>query len=195
MVAASVEGQALDIKRSSARVTAGDLIVLVAAVVLVLAGWGLMVLHDNRTTEIAAGDLTVEIPTGWIRLPTEEPEVLRAVSNRNARERLLLTSQESPQQDLNLAIGSGAGNPAAGEQAYTQLANRESEVDGTPAIRTDYAYVETTIGGATVPTVIRGRQVAWIKDGRISVFAIEAPENDWSEAVAPFDRLVDKIQT
>jgi hypothetical protein len=195
MVAASVEGQALDIKRTSPRVTAGDLVVLIGAVVLVLAGWGLKTLHDNRTNEVDVGGITVAVPQGWFRLPTVEPELLRAISNTNGRERLILTSQETTQEDLLLLVGSGAGNPAASEVAYTQLTNENSEVDGNPAIQTDYAYVETTVGGATVPTVIRGRQEAWIKDGRIFVLALEAPEDDWDEANDKYDRLIDEVGT
>jgi hypothetical protein len=192
---ASVEGQALEIKRSSPRITLGDLIVVLGAIALVLGGWGLKTLHDDRTTEIVAGDISVAIPNGWIRLPTQEPEVLRAISNRNGRERLIVTVQETTQQDLLLALGSGALNPAASQVGYTQLENESGDVDGHPSIQTDYAYVETTVGGATVPTVIRGRQQAWLADGRVFVFALEAPENDWSDAVDGFDRLVDKIET
>lgn len=188
-------GQALETKRVSPRISAGDIVVYVGAVLLVLLGWGLKTLHDDRTTEIEVGGVTVAYPDGWIRLPTTEPLLLRAVSNENGRERLLLSAQETTQTDIRLALASGAANPSSGETAYTQLGNRSGEVDGNPAVETDYAYVATTVGGATAPTVIQGRQAAWIKDGRLLVLAFEAPEQNWDEDDDDFDRLVDEVST
>jgi hypothetical protein len=62
------------------------------------------------------------------------------------------------------------------------------------AIQTDYAYVKNKIGTATVPKVVRGRQVAWVKDGQLYVLALEGAEDDWDGTKATFDRLVDKVE-
>ena len=60
---------------------------------------------------------------------------------------------------------------------------------------TDYAYVQSAVGGGTVPSVIRGRQYAWIKDGQLYTFALEGPEEDWDNVRTEANRLIDKVDT
>ncbi len=67
------EGQALDMKRVSPRLTWGDATVLVGAVVLVLLGWALKTRHDTRMVEAEVAGVTVPYPRGWFTVPAEEP--------------------------------------------------------------------------------------------------------------------------
>jgi hypothetical protein len=70
-VAGGTEGQALDIKEFSPRVSHGDVIVFALAILLVLAGGLLKQVHDNRTVSAEAGGITVTYPRGWFRFPPE----------------------------------------------------------------------------------------------------------------------------
>jgi hypothetical protein len=54
--------------------------------------------------------------------------------------------------------------------------------------------VATTVGRASPPIVIRGRQEAWIAGGQLFVLALESPEGNWPQAAATFDRLVAKVE-
>src|ERR671910_10759 len=63
------EGQALDIKEFSPRVSRGDLIVFALAVLLVATGGVLKQIHDNRTVSVEVGGVTVTYPRGWFRYP------------------------------------------------------------------------------------------------------------------------------
>ena len=195
--AGGTEGQALDMKRVSPRLTWGDATVLVGAVVLVLLGWAVKTWHDTRMVETEVAGVTVAYPRGWFAVPAEEPEVLRVIADEDGRTTLRLSARETDATDVVgvLMMSPGAGSAAIGETTYTQLGNAPAEVDGGPALRSDYAYVETRVGGVLAPRVIRARQFAWIGGGRLYVLALEAPSEAWDEAEPILDRIVDRIET
>lgn len=186
-------GQALDIKRVSPRMTSADLVVALGVVLLILLGWGFKTVHDDRLTEVEIGPASASYPHGWIRLPVRAPEVLRAISDDNGQSAVVFITQDTGQKDIRLAIASGAGNPASGETAYTQLGNGEATVSGNAAVRSDYAYVKTVVGGSTTPRVMKGRQIAWIKDGKLYALAVEGPEDDWDDTRDTFNRVEDTV--
>ncbi len=191
------EGQALDMNRVSPRLTWGDATVLVGAVVLVLLGWAVKTRHDTRLVETEVAGVTIAYPRGWFTVPAEEPEILRAISDEDGQTTLRLSARETDATDVFgvLTMSPGAGSMAVGETAYTQLGNAPGEVDGGPAMRSEYAYVETSVGGIREPRVIRARQYAWIANGRLYVLALEAPSAEWDEAESILDRIVDRIDT
>src|ERR687897_1364368 len=133
----ATEGQSLDIKPFSPRVSHGDLIVFALALLLVAGGGVLKQIHDNRTVSAEVGDLHVTYPRGWFRYPVQPPELLRVVSNEDGETTLLLIAEPAGQIDLPGALASGVGNRAAGETAYVQLANEQVDLRGNVAFRTD----------------------------------------------------------
>jgi hypothetical protein len=188
------EGQALDIKEFSPRVSHGDLIVFALALLLVAAGGVLKQIHDNRTVSADAGGVTVSYPRGWFRYPAEVPELLRVVSDEDGETTLLLFADPTGQVGLEKIADSGVGNPAVGETAYVQLANEQIELRGNVAFRTDYAYVSAAAGGASPPEVIRGQQIAWAVNGQVHVLALESPDILWDESKVLFDRIVNQLK-
>ena len=179
----------------STRVTVSDLIVIAGAIAAILVGWAIKGWHDKRLVSATAAGVTVHYPRGWIQLPPIAPQQFVAISNTNGRVSVALTEQDTKQTDITKTLASGIANPASSQTGYTRLSNDETTVDGNKAVRSDYAYVKTTIGGSTVPVVMRGRQVAWIKDGKLFTFALEAPSGDWDGVKGDFNRLADKIGT
>jgi hypothetical protein len=189
------EGQALDIKEFSPRVSHGDLIVFVVALVLVVAGGVLKQIHDNRTVSVEVGGITVTYPRGWFRYSVQAPELLRVVSNEDGATTLVLWAEPAAgQTGLIEAIGSGIVNPAAVKTAYVQLAHEQIDLRAIAAYRTDYAYVDTAVSGAFPPEVIRGRQIAWIMNDQVHVLALESPERSWEESQGLFQPIVDQLQ-
>ena len=188
------EGQALDIKEFSPRVSHGDLIVFALALLLVAAGGVLKQIHDNRTVSANAGGVTVTYPRGWFRYPAEDPELLRVVSDEDGETTLLLFAEPTGQAGLQEIADSGVGNPAFRETAYVQLANEQIELRGHAAFRTDYAYVNAAASGASPPEVIRGRQIAWVMNDQVHVLALESLDILWEESKGLFDPIVDQIQ-
>ena len=99
------EGQALDIKEFSPRVSHGDVIVFALSLLLVAGRWPPEAIHDNRTVSAEAGGITVTYPRGWFRFPVEEPELLRVVSNQDGDTTLLLFAEPAGQAGLLEAVG------------------------------------------------------------------------------------------
>jgi hypothetical protein len=184
-----------DVRVRRPRLTLADGIVLIGAVVAFLIGWAIKDWHDNRLRTVEESGVTISYPKNWIRFPTTEPEVFRAVSNDDARTAVFLASVTTAQMDVLQAVATNNANPARGEPGYVQLGNKTATVDGNTAVSTDYAYVQAAVGSSTVPTVIRGRQFAWIKDGQLFTFAVEGPESDWTATRAEANRLVKKLDT
>ena len=191
---AGTESQALDIKGFNPRLSSSDLVVFAVALVLVVAGAALKEMLDSRTLAAEIDGITVGYPRGWFLYPADDPAQLQAVSNQDGETTLWLYAEPAGGAGLFEAVVSGVGNPAAGETAYTLLANEHVDRDGTPALRTEYAYVETTIGGASPPEVIRGEQIAWISDDQVHVLALEAPDDAWDASRGIFDRIVSQLQ-
>ena len=188
------EGQALDIKEFSPRVSHGDLVVFALALLLVTAGGLLKQIHDNRTVSAEAGGVTVTYPRGWFRYPVAAPELLRVISDEDGDTTLLLFAEPSGQADLGAALDSGLGNPAVTGTAYTLLAHEQVDLDGNTAFRSDYAYVNTEVSGASAPEVIHGRQIAWIMNDQVYVLALETPDRFWEESHWLFEPIVDRLQ-
>ena len=188
------EGQALDIKGFSPRVSRGDLIVFVLALLLVIAGGVLKQIHDNRSVSAEVGGVTVTYPRGWFRYPVAAPELLRVVSNEDGDTTVLLFAEPASEGQLLDAVASGVGNPAFDKMAYTLLANEQVGLRGSAALRTDYTYVNTVVSGTSPPEVIRGRQIAWLMDGRLFVLALESPDAEWVESQELFNPMVEQLQ-
>lgn len=193
-LAGGPESQALDIKEVSPRLSSSDLIVFALALALIVAGAALKGTLDRRTVTAEVDGISVAYPRGWFLYPVEAPARLQAVSNQDGDTTLWLFAEPAGGAGLFESVLSGIGNPAAGETAYTQLANERVDLGETPALQTDYAYVATTIGGASPPRVIRGAQIAWIEDGQIHVLALEAPDDAWDASQVIFERVVAQLR-
>jgi hypothetical protein len=184
---------AREMRLSRPRLTGSDAIVLIGAVVAFLAGWAIKDWHDDRVSSSTIAGVTVAYPRGWVDFGGAPPVVLQAVSDENPLMAVILSVQPTNQTDVLLAIATGAPAIGSDQPNYVQLANETTEVDGIPAVRTDYAYVVAGTGGRSVPVVIRGRQVSWITNGQLYSFAVEGPEAEWSRVRSEANRLVKKI--
>lgn len=191
---ATVTRDVYEVRMRRPRLTTSDLIVLIGAVVLFLVGWAIKDWHDDRLRTTDAGGVKISYPRSWVRFPTKDPEVFRAVSSSDGRSALILTKVTTPQTDVLQAIATNNSNPGRSEAGYAQLGNKTATVDGNAAVVTDYAYVQTSIGGSTVPAVIRGRQFAWIKNGELYTFAMEGAESQWKDVQAQLKRLIGEVK-
>jgi len=191
---AAVSTDLYDVRLRRPKLTLSDFVVLLGAIAAFAIGWAYKDWHDNRlrTTEISG--VTVAYPHSWLNFPSFEPEVFRAVSNDDSRQIIFLTTVTTPQVDILQAITTNTVSPAQSAPGYTQLGNRATTIDGNDAVVTDYSYVDASIGGSTIPSVIVGQQYAWIVNGQLSVFAIEGPEDRWDTLEHDFKRIIDKVK-
>ena len=187
-------GQALETKRVSPRITLADAVVIVGALVAVLLGWFVKQYDDTRMVDANVEGISISYPRGWLALPAQEPALFQAVSDEEVGTTLTLYAEPSVATDIRQApMFAGSINPAEGETAYSQLESGPATVGGSDAIRADYAYVQTTVGRATAPVVIYGRQYNWVANGTLYVLALEAPEDQWNAARNHFARILDSV--
>lgn len=187
-------GQALETKRVSPRISLSDAVVFVGALAAVLLGWFVKQYDDTRMVDADVEGIAISYPRGWLALPAQEPALFQAVSDEEVGTQLTLYAAPSAATDIRQApIFAGSINPAEDETAYSPLANGPATVGGNDAIRTDYAYVQTTVGRATAPVVIHGRQYNWVANGTLYVLALEAPETQWNTARDHFARILDTV--
>jgi hypothetical protein len=191
---AAVPSDLYDVRLRRPKVNVSDLIVLVMALIAFGIGWAYKDWHDNRLRTAEVNGVTVAYPRSWLNFPALEPEVFRAVSNDDSREVIFLTTVASPLTDVLQAVTTSSANPAQTFPGYSQLGNRVGTIDGHDAVISDYAYVDASIGGSTIPSVILGQQYAWISNGQLYIFAIEGPEDRWETLENDFERVIDKVE-
>lgn len=191
---AAVPSDLYDVRLRRPRITLSDLIVLLVALVAFGAGWAYKDWHDNRLRTTDVNGVTVAYPRGWLSFPSFDPEVFRVVSNEDSREVIFLTTITTAQTDVLQAVTTSDANPAQSQPGYVQLGNRMATIDGRDAVVSDYAYVDTLIGGSTIPSVIVGQQYAWLANGQLFTFAIEGPEDRWGILEADFERIIDEVK-
>lgn len=187
-------GQALETKRVSPRITLADAVVIVGALAAVVLGWFVKQYDDTRIVDADVAGISISYPRGWLALPAQAPALFQAVSDEEVGTNLTLYAEQSAAADIRQApMFAGSINPAEGETAYSQLESGPATVAGNDAIRSDYAYVQTTVGRATAPVVVYGRQYNWVANGTLYVLALEAPEDQWTTARAHFARILDTV--
>ncbi len=190
---ATLSVPARDMRLSRPRITLSDAIVLAGAIIAFLIGWAIKDWHDDRITTASIADVTVAYPRGWVDFGGTPPVALQAISDENPLMAVIMSVQPTTQTDILLAIATGAPAIGSDQENYVQLSNETIEIDGVPAVRTDYAYVIAGAGGRSVPVVIRGRQVSWIASGQLYSYAVEGPESEWNRVRGEANRLIDKI--
>lgn len=172
-----------------ARLSLTDLIVSVGGVLLLVAGWALVRLHDDRVEPAAVGGVEIARPAGWLPLPGLPPALATWTDDAGLGATLTLYGSETDAATAAEALALGGPNPAIGQPAYTPLRSEPAARGGQPAVRSDYAYARVEVASSTPPTVVMGRQLAWVADGRLYALALEAPEADWGRVAPLFDRV------
>ncbi len=173
-----------------ARLSLTDLIVSVGGVLLLLAGWALVRVHDARVEPVEVAGVAIARPAGWLPLPALPPALATWTDDNGSGGTFTLYAEETTAASAGEALALGGPNPASSQPAYTPLRSELADPgDPSSPIRSDYAYARAAVANSTPPTVIRGRQLAWVADGRLHVLALEAPEADWARVAPLFDRL------
>lgn len=162
-----------------------DLIVIIGGIALLVGGWALQRVHNERITMIPTAAIEVAVPERWLPLPALPPAVAEWTDNDGAG--ATLTLYAAPVEDT--AIVAASLNPAVERSAYTELGSERVEVNGVAAIRADYAYARQQVAAATAPEIVRGREISWTAGDTQYVLALEAPESEWGRISAMFSRL------
>lgn len=162
-----------------------DLIVIIGGVALLVGGWALQRVHNERIGLMPTASIEVAVPERWFPLPALPPAVAQWTDNDGAGATLTLFS--APVEDN--PIFADSPNPASEHSAFTALGSEPVEVNGVAAIRADYAYARQQIAAATAPEIVRGRDVSWSVGDQQYVLALEAPESEWGRISPMFARL------
>jgi hypothetical protein len=164
-----------------------DLIVIIGGILLLIGGWGLQRMHDTRLATVAIDGVQVAYPERWLPLPALEPALAQWTDSQGTGATLTLYATDAPAPLAGYWLASP--NPATGQPAYTPLESNLVTVNGADAMRTDYAYARQQIAQSSPPEIIRGREIAWLVEGRQHLLALEAPDQHWDRVAPLFDSL------
>ncbi len=80
---------------------------------------------------------------------------------------------------------------------YHFLDEKERTVDGAKAMEFDYAYVTQPIDAqrrASLPVVVQAREVIIVTQDRTYYLTLAAPHNEYQDASARFDRILQSVK-
>lgn len=178
----------------------------VALVVLVALALGGLLRYQTDSAATAFreqdGPLRLAYPRAWggvesppgMLLRVEDPRTMSAFKTSIAVERRELDPASLP------TVQTLVDRRVAGYEALTAfrlLAHGETTVAGARAARLDYAYVAQPIeipGSVAPPVVVRAREYIVVAQDRTYYFTLAAPEDEYADALARFDRMIKGVQ-
>lgn len=167
--------------------TITDIIVIIAGIALLFAGWGLQRLHDARLQTAEVSGMTIAYPEGWLPLPVMPPAVAQWTDNQGFGATLTLFASPAPSGDTPFVLSTS--NPAVGQPAYTPIRSVPITIGNVAAVQSDYAYARQQVATSSPPEIVLGRDITWTAGGQHYELVLEAPERDWDRVEPLFDSL------
>ncbi|MEI8165718.1 MAG: hypothetical protein WCG26_05045 [Chloroflexales bacterium] len=181
-----------------------DLGVAVIVLLCLLGGWLLMQVTITRTrsfqTDLAP--ITFTYPSGWIAtalpenvlLQVADPGTTSAFKTTLTVESRLLdpTSLPTLQTLLDQRVAERQTLPS-----YHFLADAETEVAGTRAMRSEFAYVAQPIDAprrAALPVVVHAAEYIIVAKDELYYVTLAAPEGEFPAARAQLDRVIASLK-
>lgn len=181
-----------------------DLGVALIVLVALAAGWLLLTQTDNRTRAFAANDspFRMNYPAAWISTQSLQQMLLKAENPATASTFKTTLTVDSRELDTQNPPTLQTLRDRRIEQqtkltGYHFLSDQEATVGGAKAIELQYAYVVQPIDmprRATLPVVVHAREYIVATANETFYITLAAPENEFNEASAQFDRMLQTVQ-
>jgi len=148
-----------------------DLLALLVVAVLLAAGWGIKTRYLDRGLAYRGSAMTLRYPSGWLQLPTPAVVLMDALASDTFRSRVIIDEAGGVPLERQTVEG-GLRRLVASEGALLDVLDaRRETLDGTPAMRLEYAYARAPQGG--VPTALRCTLLAFALDGKLHTVRVE----------------------
>jgi hypothetical protein len=172
-----------------------ELSVVLLTVVALAAGWLLKSSVENRSEAFTSGNITAQIPVGWLSKQPGGNEVLHVtdLTTSGFGTTYLIQVQAVP-ADAQLGqivslVTLERGNMLTG---YRVLNEQEVVVQGRDAIEIDYVYVESAanLNHAVIPVVVRGLDYVFVNNGQSVIVSYRADQSDYEADLGRFRRFL-----
>ena len=178
----------------------------VALVVLLALGLGLLLRYqvEGATREFRDPDspFRISYPASWVGAEAPEAGLLRVEDPRTDSAFKTTLTVESRLLDpaapptLQTLVDQRVAEQGA-LTAYRLLSNADATVDGARGARIEYGYVVQPIDAprrASLPVVVQAREYVVVAQDRVYYIAVAAPQHEYEEAQARFERIVERVQ-
>ena len=177
----------------------------VGLVVLLALGLGLLLCYqvEGASREFRDQDspFRISYPASWVGAEAPEDGLLRVEDPRTDSAFKTTLTVESRLLDpaapptLQTLVDQRVAEQGA-LTAYRLLSNADATVDGARGARIDYGYVVQPIDAprrASLPVVVQAREYVVVVQDRVYYIAVAAPQHEYEEAQARFERIVERV--
>ena len=177
---------------------AGLSVILLTLIALV-AGWWLKSSVENRSLDFKSGNITAQIPAGWLALHQDKNDVLHITDRTTSGfgttyliQTEAVPADTQPGQIVGL-LTLERGNSLAN---YRVLDQQEVLVQGRKAIEIDYVYVESAanMNQAVMPAVVRGQDYVFINSGQAVIVSYRADQSVFDTDLGRFYRFLVSVK-
>lgn len=170
--------------------------------VALTAGWALKAHAENRVVRYQAQGVAVSYPAGWLPSQAEDGS-LRFRDTRAGGAPATITLRPAAAADPE-----GAARAVAAEAESLTLANTQewtayrvlsSEANapfrGQPARRLSYVFVHENPSAFQqhLPTVMLGENLVTYQQGRVYIFSLQAPQDEFARAQRRFQAFLGSV--
>jgi hypothetical protein len=169
-------------------------VVLLTLVALVL-GWVLKSGVENRSEPFSSGNISAQVPAGWLNAKPGGNEVLHVTDRTTSGfgttylvQQEAVPAESTPAQVVGLLTLERGNNLTA----YRVLNQQEVLVQGKTAVEIEYVYVESdaNLSHSTFPVVVHGLDYVFVKGNQAVIVTYRADHEAFERDLAHFNRFL-----
>jgi hypothetical protein len=176
-----------------------NLSVVLLTLVALAAGWWLKTNVENRSRPFESGNITAQVPAGWLMLQPEKNEVLHITDRTSSGFSTTYLIQVDPiptdaqAGEVASLVTLDRGNTLTG---YRVLNQQEVLVQGHKAIQIEYVYVESAanLNHAVLPAVVRGLDYIFVNSGQAEIIGYRADQSVYATDLGRFHRFLASVK-
>jgi hypothetical protein len=176
-----------------------ELSVILLTLVALVAGWLLKSSIENRSLAFSSGNVTAQVPAGWLTMNPGGNEILHVTERAPGgfgTTYLIVTepipADATPGQVVSLLTLERGSSLTS----YRVLDQKEVLVQGRQAIEIDYVYVESdaNLSHSVIPVVVHGLDYVFIKGDQAVIVSYRADQSVFDTDMSRFIRFLVSVK-
>lgn len=172
-----------------------ELAVVVLVLVALVIGWVLKTGVENRSESFSSGNISAQIPSGWLTSTPGGNEVLHVTDRTTSGfgttyliQQEVVSAESTPAQVVGL-LTLERGNSLT---AYRVLKQQDVLVQGKPAVELEYVYVESdaNLSHSTFPVVVHGLDYVFVNGNQAVIVTYRADQAAFERDRAHFNNFL-----